>query len=104
MRKVKLLSAKQRQFHVFPHAKLLDIRDASDFMKSSVPTSINIPVGRLAFVWEKELTTEDYVVILSDTSFKGRKAARILFKKGFRHLYLMVDTVSAQCEWFRIQV
>ncbi|CAH1191592.1 rhodanese-like domain-containing protein [Paenibacillus sp. JJ-223] len=103
MRNVTILSINQSQIHPFPYAKLLDVRDASDFNKSSVPTSINIPIGRLSFVWEKELTTEDRVVILTDTSFKGRKAARILLKRGFRHLYLMVGTVPAQSEWFGTQ-
>lgn len=103
MRKVTILSVNQCPIHPLPYAKLLDVRDASDFNKSSVPTSINIPIGRLSFVWGKELTTEDRVVILTDTSFKGRKAARILSKKGFRHLYLMVGKVPAQSEWFRTQ-
>lgn len=67
--------------------KLLDIRDASEYHKNSLPDSINISLGRLPFTWQKYLVTDEYILILSDDIFKIKKAARILKNRGFKNLY-----------------
>ncbi|MEO3946711.1 rhodanese-like domain-containing protein [Gorillibacterium sp. CAU 1737] len=70
-----------------PNAKLLDVRDAFDYAEGHVPGSINISLGRLPYVWEKELSPGDVVVILSTSRYQSNRAARILHRRGFRQLY-----------------
>ncbi|MDG0793943.1 rhodanese-like domain-containing protein [Cohnella ginsengisoli] len=70
-----------------PNVKILDVRDASDYLERHVPGSINISLGRLPYVWHKELSQENKVVILSASRYQRNKAARILHKRGFRQLY-----------------
>ncbi|MCK8487468.1 hypothetical protein CA600_05210 [Paenibacillus sp. VTT E-133280] len=66
--------------------KILDVRDASDYLHGHVPGSINISLGRLPYVWHKELSNDDSVIILSSSCYQSNKAARILHKRGFRQL------------------
>ncbi|MNH82781.1 molybdopterin biosynthesis protein MoeB [compost metagenome] len=66
--------------------KLLDVRDAYDYEKCHIQGSINISIGRLPFVWRKDISAEDSVLILADSMRKSRKAARILKKQGFGQL------------------
>ncbi|WP_433942952.1 hypothetical protein [Paenibacillus sp. SN-8-1] len=40
----------------------------------------------MPFVWRKDITAEDSVLILADSMRKSRKAARILKKQGFGKL------------------
>lgn len=67
--------------------KMLDVRDAVDYEKDSIRGSINISLGRLAFVWQHCLSPDDSVLILAESYYKRNKAARILYKQGFRKLY-----------------
>ncbi|WP_127531637.1 rhodanese-like domain-containing protein [Paenibacillus kobensis] len=69
------------------NVKMLDVRDASDYWKRNIPGSINISLGRLPYVWRKQLSIDDVVVILSPSRSHSRKAARILRRRGFRRLY-----------------
>lgn len=67
--------------------KMLDVRDAVDYQQDSIRGSINISLGRLAYVWQHCLSTDDSVLILAGSYYKRNKAARILYKQGFRKLY-----------------
>ncbi|HEY4430558.1 MAG TPA: rhodanese-like domain-containing protein [Paenibacillus sp.] len=67
--------------------KMLDVRDAVDYEKESIRGSINISQGRLAYVWQHCLSPDDSVLILAGSYYKRNKAARILYKQGFRKLY-----------------
>lgn len=67
--------------------KMLDVRDAVDYEKDNIRGSINISIGRLAYVWQHCLSPDDSVLILADSYYKRNKAARILYKQGFRKLY-----------------
>ncbi|WP_051251127.1 rhodanese-like domain-containing protein [Paenibacillus harenae] len=81
--------------------KLLDVRDVTDFDKAHIPDSINISLGRLPFLWNKELSPEDEVMILADDCFKSKKAARILQRNGFRKLYTVHGPVLNQIKLFQ---
>lgn len=70
-----------------PTMKMLDVRDASLYLTGHIPGSLNISTGRLPYVWHQSLSPEDEVTILSDSKYQIKKAARILKKQGFRHLY-----------------
>lgn len=67
--------------------KILDIRDASEYRKNSIPNSINISLGRLPFTWQKHLVADECILITSDNFLKIKKAARILKSRGFKNLY-----------------
>ncbi|MCP1184215.1 rhodanese-like domain-containing protein [Paenibacillus sp. 1781tsa1] len=86
-----------RQHRDFRQYKVIDIRDATDYLDNPTPDTINISVGRLAFTWEKYLHREDNVIIMSPGILQSKKAARILRKRGFKYLYVMkykVDVIS----------
>ncbi|MDT9717539.1 rhodanese-like domain-containing protein [Paenibacillus sp. ClWae2A] len=86
-----------RQESAYRQYKVIDIRDATDYMANPTPDTINISLGRLAFTWEKYLTREDNVIIMSPGILQSKKAARILRKRGFKCLSVMkykVDVIS----------
>nr|WP_272595619.1 rhodanese-like domain-containing protein [Paenibacillus apiarius] len=70
-----------------PAVKLIDIRDPADYMECHLEGSTSIYVGRLPYVWRKELSVLDSVVILGSSAREVRKAARILKRRGFVKLY-----------------
>ncbi|WP_082208352.1 rhodanese-like domain-containing protein [Paenibacillus dauci] len=76
--------------------KLLDIRDVTDFDQGHIPGSINISLGRLPFVWQKELSPDDEIVILADSCLKSKKAARILYRKHFKKLHTVRTPIFKQ--------
>lgn len=82
--------------------KLLDVRDASEYLTGHIPGSINISTGRLPYVWQLNLSPDDDVVILSDNAHQRNKSARILRKHEFRHLYVwhgsITDSQKMICE------
>ena len=67
--------------------KMLDVRDAVEYEKDNIRGSINISLGRLPYVWQHSLSQSDAVLILAGSYYKRNKAARILYKQGFRKLY-----------------
>ncbi|MBP1157034.1 MULTISPECIES: rhodanese-like domain-containing protein [unclassified Paenibacillus] len=69
--------------------KIIDVRDEADYQINHYPGSINISLGRLPFVWRKELSPEEPVLILADSRRKSLKAARVLQSNGFSQLYAL---------------
>ncbi|MEK4438954.1 rhodanese-like domain-containing protein [Paenibacillus sp. FSL K6-2862] len=69
------------------YAKILDVRDASEYEAGHIPGSINVSIGRLPLLWGKHITPSDEVIIFSRSWIQSRKAARILARRGFRSLY-----------------
>ncbi|MGG3455711.1 rhodanese-like domain-containing protein [Paenibacillus rhizolycopersici] len=76
-------------FGVPPQTKKLDVRDAFDYEECHLDGTINISLGRLPFVWSKELSPGDPVLILTDNRYAAMKAARILRRRGFQQLYAL---------------
>lgn len=74
----------------------LDIRDASFYQECHMSGSINISLGRLPFIWKKELSPEEPVLILSDRKYTVKKAARMLRRRGFRQLYALRGDVCRE--------
>ncbi|WP_337031480.1 rhodanese-like domain-containing protein [Paenibacillus illinoisensis] len=73
------------------NVKILDVRDSSEYWENHIPGAINISVGRLPIVWQKDLTPDDEVIIFSNNWLNRKKAARILARRGFRKLYIVKD-------------
>lgn len=72
-----------------PQTKKLDVRDASYYEECHLDGTINISLGRLPFLWDRELSPADPVLILTDRRFAAMKAARILRRRGFREIYAL---------------
>ncbi|WP_410770878.1 rhodanese-like domain-containing protein [Fontibacillus sp. BL9] len=68
-------------------AKMIDVRDAFFYEQCHVNGAINISIGRLPYLWDKELSPDEPVVILSDSLLQSKKAARLLKSRGFREIY-----------------
>lgn len=74
--------------------KLLDIRDALDYQAGHVPGSVNISLGRLPYVANLDLAHDHSVIIMGNKDRRSKKAARILKKKGFQHIYICMKPVT----------
>ncbi|SMF86073.1 Rhodanese-related sulfurtransferase [Paenibacillus uliginis N3/975] len=74
-----------------PNLKVLDVRDVSEYTACHLKESVNISLGRLPFVWDKELSTEDEVIIVTPNRSEGLLAARKLKKVGFKSLFYLTD-------------
>ena len=85
------------------NVKILDVRDASEYLQGHIPGSINISIGRLPVVWNKEMSSDEEVIIFSQNWLTRKKAARILSRRGFRYLYavkgcyLSIDRKEESC-------
>lgn len=77
--------------------KIVDVNDAADYWESHVANAINISVGRLPFVWHLSLSPDDRVLIIANRHYKSVKAARILSRRGFRHLYVLKANPLCKC-------
>ncbi|WP_068776250.1 rhodanese-like domain-containing protein [Paenibacillus sp. FJAT-26967] len=78
-----------QDIHSDPALTILDVRDSLDYDQCHLPGSINISIGRLPFVWDKELSPEEPVLILADSKRKIVKAARVLKNRGFAQVYAL---------------
>ncbi|ULO05654.1 rhodanese-like domain-containing protein [Paenibacillus sp. 19GGS1-52] len=85
--------------------KMLDVRDASDYLEEHISGSINISLGRLPYVWQHDLFPDNDVLILSNNLYQSNKAARILRKHGFRSLFaIQGDFLPDQTNFHEIPV
>ncbi|MBU5442376.1 rhodanese-like domain-containing protein [Paenibacillus sp. MSJ-34] len=75
--------------------KIIDVRDAADYETCHLSGAINISIGRLPYVWKKELSPGEPVLIFSDSPYKSKKAARMLKNKGFRQIYALREKKCA---------
>jgi rhodanese-related sulfurtransferase len=64
--------------------QVLDIRDPNHYEQEHYPNAINIYLGRLPYLYKKELEKGSEIVIISSSKSTIRKAARILKKTGYK--------------------
>ncbi|WP_426452116.1 rhodanese-like domain-containing protein [Paenibacillus sp. S-38] len=69
--------------------KRVDIRDELDARRDPIPGAVNISLGRLPYVWKKELKPGEPVLLMTDNRRKSIKAARVLKRKGFAEIYAL---------------
>ena len=67
-------------------AQIVDIRDASEFYKGHLPGAINISIGRIPYVSQKHLNKQNPIILVSPSSTEINRAARMLFKIGYRNI------------------
>ncbi|NHN34485.1 rhodanese-like domain-containing protein [Paenibacillus agricola] len=75
--------------------KILDLRDQTDYYANHIEGAINISLGRLPYVKKKELHIDDKIILIADSKYHSKKAARILKKSGFNHLTNLQDGMRA---------
>jgi len=61
---------------------VIDIRDSSEYLDGHLPGTVNIPAGRLPYVWHQEIHAGDHVVVIGTSKYSLQKAARILKRKA----------------------
>ncbi|MFD1130599.1 rhodanese-like domain-containing protein [Paenibacillus provencensis] len=67
--------------------QVVDIRDPIDHEQEHHPDAINIYLGRLPYLYKKELDKGSEIMIISTSKSTIRKAARILNKAGYNSLF-----------------
>ncbi|MFC5452786.1 rhodanese-like domain-containing protein [Paenibacillus aestuarii] len=75
--------------------KILDVRDQNDYYSGHIKGSISISLGRLPYVKKTGLYVEDKIVIIADSKYQCRKAARLLQKEGYHHLFYLENGMDA---------
>lgn len=81
------LAALRETLEMTGEAKMVDVRDPFLYEKCHFSGAINISLGRLPYLWSKELSPDEPVVILSDNVHQSKRAARLLKNRGFRKIY-----------------
>ena len=77
------------------HAQVVDIRDAADFAKGSLPNARNIPLGELATRAAKELKKDRPVIVLCNTGSTAGRAAAQLRAAGMAEVYVLAGGLAA---------
>jgi len=75
--------------------KILDVRDQNDYYSGHIEGAISISLGRLPYVKKTELHVEDEIVIIADSRYQSRKAARLLQQEGYQHLFYLESGMEA---------
>lgn len=75
--------------------KIVDVREPHEFKSGHIKNAINIPLGRVPFVAQKELSKDDNIVVVCLSGGRSRVAAMKLKKQGFNNLYNLVGGMSA---------
>ncbi|WP_051621103.1 rhodanese-like domain-containing protein [Paenibacillus sp. UNC451MF] len=76
---------------------LLDTRDSVDYYAGHLEGAVHISLGRLPYVKKKELKKEAQIILVSDSKYRSKKAARILKKSGFSHLSALNEGKPSYC-------
>jgi rhodanese-related sulfurtransferase len=77
------------------HAQLVDIRDAADFTRGSLPNAKNIPLGELAGRGAKELKKDRPVIVVCNAGNIAGRAAAQLRAAGLAEVYVLAGGIRA---------
>ena len=77
------------------HAQVVDIRDAAEFAKGSLPNARNIPLGELANRAAKELKKDRPVIVLCNAGNIAGRAAAQLRAAGMAEVYVLAGGLAA---------
>ena len=68
-------------------AIVIDVRTATEFDQGRVPSSINIPVDRIAVSAERIRSMNRPIIFVCSTGARSNTAARIMKEKGLKDVY-----------------
>jgi rhodanese-related sulfurtransferase len=77
------------------HAQVVDVRDAADFARGSLPNAKNIPLAELEKRAAKELKKERPVIVLCNSGNIAGRAAAQLRAAGLPEVYVLAGGISA---------
>lgn len=77
------------------HAQLVDIRDAAEFARGSLPNARNIPLAELAGRAPKELKKDRPVIVVCNAGNIAGRAAAQLRAGGMTEVYVLAGGISA---------
>lgn len=67
--------------------KIIDVREPYEFSSKHIKGAINIPLGRIGYVAEKQLNKDDQLVLVCRSGNRSKQAARKLAKSGYAYLF-----------------
>lgn len=79
--------------------KILDVRDQVDYYSGHIEGAINISLGRLPYIKKTEMSFDDEIIIISDSKYHSKKAARILKKDGYQNLMYLKNGMFAYLQF-----
>jgi rhodanese-related sulfurtransferase len=77
------------------HAQVLDVRDAGEFARGSLPNAKNVPLAELAARGTKELKKDRPVIVLCSAGNIAGRAAAQLRAAGFAEVYVLAGGLNA---------
>ncbi|MGQ7887505.1 rhodanese-like domain-containing protein [Paenibacillus sp. WC2504] len=95
LKKIKAISFSYLLKDIPANLKILDVRDQVDFYAGHIEGAFNISLGRLPFVKKQEIHVDDEIIIIADSKYQSKRAARTLKKSGHHHLTYLQNGMSA---------
>lgn len=77
------------------HAQVVDVRDAAEFAKGSLPNARNIPLAELGNRAAKELKKDRPVIVLCNAGNIASRAAAQLRTSGMAEVYVLAGGLGA---------
>lgn len=77
------------------HAQVLDVRDAADFARGSLPNAKNIPLAEVGVRAPKELRKDRPVIVLCNAGNIAGRAAAQLRASGVTEVYVLAGGLNA---------
>jgi len=77
------------------HAQVVDVRDAAEFARGSLPNAKNIPLAELAARAPKELKKDRPVIVLCKAGNIAGRAAAQLRASGLSEVYVLAGGLAA---------
>jgi rhodanese-related sulfurtransferase len=77
------------------HAQVVDVRDAAEFARGSLPNAKNIPLGELGGRAGKELKKDRPVIVLCAAGNIAGRAAAQLRAAGLAEVYVLAGGLNA---------
>lgn len=77
------------------HAQVVDVRDAAEFARGSLPNAKNIPLPELATRAPKELKKDRPVIVLCNAGNIAGRAAAQLRASGLPEVYVLAGGLAA---------
>jgi rhodanese-related sulfurtransferase len=77
------------------HAQVIDVRDAAEFARGSLPSAKNIPLAELGTRGPKELKKDRPVIVLCNAGNIAGRAAAQLRAAGLAEVYVLAGGLNA---------
>jgi rhodanese-related sulfurtransferase len=77
------------------HAQVVDVRDAAEFARGSLPNAKHIPLAELSARGPKELKKDRPVIVLCNAGNIAGRAAAQLRAAGLAEVYVLAGGLSA---------